>query len=80
MLTVLGFPLFVLAKVVHLVLAGPPEPPGISDALLVGLWLTLFVAGLLAMLAMGARRRGLTDRALWIVLAPVCYLRVSAAA
>jgi cellulose synthase/poly-beta-1,6-N-acetylglucosamine synthase-like glycosyltransferase len=83
LLSVLGFPLFALATVVALVLAGPPEPPDISDALLVGLWLTLFVAGLLSMLAplpMGARRRGLTDLALWIALAPVSYLLVSAAA
>ncbi len=83
LLSVLGFPLFVLATVAHLALAGLPEPPRLGDALLAGLWLTLFVAGLLSMLAplvMGARRRGLTDLALWIALAPVYYLLVSAAA
>lgn len=83
LLSVLGYPFFVLATVAHLVTAGWPQPSTLAETLLVGLWLTLFAAGLVAMLApliMGARRRGLTDLVGWIAFAPIYYLLVSAAA
>ncbi len=83
LLSALGFPVFVLATVFSLTVHGLPTPSSAGALLLLSLWLTLFVAGILAMIAplvMGARHRGLQDLLPWLPLAPFYYLLVSAAA
>ncbi len=83
LLSALGYPLFVFATAVVLIIDGMPAPSSAGAVLLITLWLTLFMAGILAMIAplvLGARHRGLKDLWPWLPLAPVYYLLVSAAA
>ena len=83
LLSALGYPVFVLATAASLIIYGMPTPSSAGAMLLITLWLTLFMAGMLAMIAplvLGARHRGLQDLWPWLLLAPVYYLLVSAAA
>ncbi len=83
LLSALGYPVFVLATAASLIIYGMPTPSSAGAVLLITLWLTLFLSGMLAMIAplvMGARHRGLQDLWPWLPLAPVYYLLVSAAA
>ncbi len=81
-LSILGYPAFLAASMITLVLSGIPQPDTLGTWLLLTLWLSLMVIGLLAMFApliLGARHRGLTDLLIWLPLMPLYYLLVSAA-
>lgn len=83
LLSALIYPLFLLTTLAGLAIYGLPQATTLADAGMIGIWLTMFVGGLIVLLApvtIGAMHRGIADL-LWLApLLPLYCLLVSAAA
>lgn len=83
LLSALTYPLFLLATMAMFAMHGMPDADNLAHAVMIGVWLTMFAGGLIALLApviLGAMHRGLSDL-LWLTpLLPLYCLLVSAAA
>jgi glycosyltransferase XagB len=83
LVSALGYPLFLATSLASFIRHGMPQADSPVLLVMVTLWLTLFMSGIVAMLAplvLGARRRNLGDLLVWLPLMPLYYLLVSAAA
>jgi cellulose synthase/poly-beta-1,6-N-acetylglucosamine synthase-like glycosyltransferase len=83
LLSALSYPLFIIATVTVLTMNGLPHAGNPAHAVMVGVWITMFAGGLVALLApviLGAMHRGLTDLLWFSPLLPLYCLLVSGAA
>lgn len=83
LLSALSYPIFLLMTVGSLMLHGWPSADTFAEAAVIGIWLTMFAGGLVALLApaiLGASHRGIADLLWFAPLLPLYCMLISAAA
>jgi glycosyltransferase XagB len=83
LLSALCYPLFLLATGITLAIYGLPSADTLAEAALIGVWITMFGGGVLALVLpvmLGASHRGISDLLWFTPVLPLYFLLVSAAA